>query len=327
MPVVSRCRYTAPPWFPGGHAQTIGPRVFCFIPKLPFVRERLELDDGDFILVDWLYASNRADRPSSRLAILSHGLEGDSTRSYMRAMAMAVRDRGWDVASRNFRGCGGEMNRLPAMYHSGDVHDLDSLVRHAVDKGYTEIGLIGFSMGGNQVLKYLGECAKTLPEAVTRAGTVSVPCDLTGCSVELAKPGNRIYMEYFMRTLKRKIREKHAIYPGLFDISNLDAMTTFKDFDDAFTAPLNGFVNAEDYWARASSLPFLDRINRPALLINARNDPFLSRACYPLEEARKNASLFLCVPDQGGHVGFPSRAGKTVGWLENTVAGFLDGTV
>lgn len=326
MPVLPDCRYKAPFWLPGGHAQTMGPRISCFIPKLPFARESLELDDGDQILVDWLFASGRRDVPATKLAILSHGLEGDSTRSYMRAMAIALFARGWDVASRNFRGCGGEMNRLPQLYHSGDVYDLSALIRYAVVRGYGEIGLVGFSMGGNQVLKYLGECAEDIPVAVTRAGMVSVPCDLTGCSVKLAKPGNRIYMEYFMRTLRCKMRQKHAEFPALFDISRLDAMKTFKEFDDTFTAPLNGFADAEDYWAKASSLPFLGRIARPTLVINARNDPFLSETCYPVKEAQENETLFLCMPEQGGHVGFPTWAGKTVGgWLENTVAAFLDG--
>ena len=324
MPVIARCTYSAPFWLPGGDAQTIGARLFSCIPNLPYTREQLELADGDYIYVDRLYCSKREDRPARKLAILSHGLEGDSDRAYMRALAVVCVRRGWDVAARNFRGCGGAMNRLPKLYHSGDVEDLDAVVRYAVSKGYGEIALAGFSMGGNQVLKYLGERADDAPKEVTCGVAVSVPCDLTGCSAMLGRPRNRIYMEYFMRTLRGKIREKHAAFPALFDVTKLDAMKTFKEFDDAFTAPLNGFSDAEDYWTKASCAPCLPKITRPSLIINARNDPFLSDACYPIRAAEENAALCLMMPKTGGHVGFPTMFGKTVGWLENTVADFLE---
>lgn len=323
MPILTNVSYSAPFWLPTGNAQTLGPRIFCFIPQLPFAREKLELADGDFLLLDWLYASGSAERPGSRLAILSHGLEGDSTRSYMRAMAMALAKRGWDVLSRNFRGCGGEMNRLPILYHSGQIEDIDIAARHAVAKGYTEIAFVGFSMGGNQVLKYLAERRESLPREITRAAAVSVPCDLTACSALLAQPRNKMYMVYFLRTLRRKMREKKAMYPELFDVSGLDAMTTFKEFDDAFTAPLHGFSSAEDYWEKASSLPHLADIAIPTLLLNARNDPFLSGSCSPRQVAGKSEFLYLLEPEEGGHVGFPTTVGKTVGWLENTVGDFI----
>lgn len=324
MPVLTECTYRAPFWLPGGNAQTMGPRLACFIPPLPFVREQLELPDGDFLLVDWLYASGSADKPSRKVAVLSHGLEGDGRRSYMRALAIALLRRGWDIAARNFRGCGGPMNRLPALYHSGDTVDLAAVVRHAETLGYGRAALAGFSMGANQVLMYLGKEAEAVPALVTRAAAISVPCDLTGCSVELSRPRNRIYMEYFLRTLRRKMREKHTVYPELFPVDSLDAMKTFKEFDDQFTAPLSGFINAEDYWKRASSLPYLGAVRVPSLIINAANDPFLSESCFPVEEAEGSDALFLMIPAQGGHVGFPTRVGKTVGWLENTVADFLD---
>ena len=324
MPVQTSRGYKAPFWLPGGDAQTMGPRLVCFIPQLPFVREQLELEDGDFLLVDWLYTSGIAEKPSNKVVVLSHGLEGDSSRSYMRALAIAMLRRGWDVASRNFRGCGGPMNRLPLLYHSGDTADLHTVVRHAELKGYGRIALAGFSMGGNQVLMYLGKEAKEVPATVRRAAAVSVPCDLTGCSVELSRPRNRIYMEYFLRTLRRKMREKHTRYPELFPVDTLDSIKDFKEFDDLFTAPLSGFENAEDYWARASSLPYLGAVRIPSLIINAVNDPFLSEQCFPVEEAEASGALFLMMPEQGGHVGFPTWAGKTVGWLENTVADFLD---
>lgn len=323
MPVLSFPTYSAPFWLRSGHAQTLGPRIFCFVPHVPFVRERFELPDGDFLLLDWLFASGKRNERAKKLAILSHGLEGDSTRSYMRALALALVKRGWDVLSRNFRGCGGEMNRLPVLYHSGQIEDLEAVVRHAVAMGYATIALAGFSMGGNQVLKYLAERKNSLPGEIIRAAAISVPCDLTACSELLARPDNRIYMAYFLRTLRRKMREKHARYPQLFDISALDAMTTFQEFDDAFTAPLHGFADARDYWEKASCLPTLTEIEVRTLLINARNDPFLSESCFPTDVAEESDFLHLLMPGQGGHVGFPTAVGKTVGWLENTVADFL----
>ena len=324
MPILEKCAYKAPFWLPGGNAQTVGPRIACFVPRVAFAREQMELEDGDFLLVDWLYASGSERERAAKLVVLSHGLEGDSTRSYMRAMAIAMVKRGWDVAARNFRGCGGPMNRLPNLYHSGETADLDAVVRHAEAKGYARIALVGFSMGGNQILMYLGKKPENVPPSVMRAAAVSVPCDLTGCSMELSRPRNRMYMEYFLRTLRQKMREKHARFPDLFSIDGLDAMKTFKEFDDRFTAPRGGFSSAEDYWEKASSLPYLGRITVPSLMINAANDPFLSESCFPVEEAGANPALFLLVPAQGGHVGFPTFVGKTVGWLENTVADFLD---
>ena len=325
MPVLPLPDYKAPFWLPGGDAQTMGPRLFCFIPSVPFVREQVELEDGDFILVDWLFASGKKGAPAKKLAVLSHGLEGDSTKSYMRAVALALNKRGWDVASRNFRGCGGLMNRLPRIYHSGEIDDLAAVVSLAESRGYETIGLMGFSMGGNQVLKYLGERADTMPSSVVSGAAVSVPCDLAGCSQVLGRPRNKVYMEYFLRTLRHKMREKHEMYRDLFPLAGLDAIKTFKEFDDRYTAPLGGFENAEDYWKKGSCLPHLPKIRVPALLVNAKNDPFLSESCYPCKEAKENPNLFLLLPETGGHVGFPTKWGKTVGWLEETVADFLEG--
>ncbi len=324
MPLRSACAYVPPFWLPGGHAQTIGSRVVCFVPRIAYHRERLELPDGDFMFVDWQFASKNPAAPSDKVAVISHGLEGDSTRSYVRALAFALLDRGWDVAARNLRSCGGEMNRLPTFYHSGETADLHSLVGHCLSKKYSSVALAGFSIGGNQTLKYLGERAAKVPPAVTAAAAVSVPCDLTGCSVALSKPANRVYMEYFLRTLRAKVREKKARYPDLFDLRGLEAMKTFKEFDDRFTAPLNGFASAEDYWEKASSAPCLGDITVPTLLINARNDPFLNEECFPVHTAKASETLTLVMPQDGGHVGFPGPTGKTVGWLEREIVDFLD---
>ncbi|CAK7042234.1 MAG: hypothetical protein DELT_02875 [Desulfovibrio sp.] len=324
MPVLPTPKYKAPFWLPGGNAQTMGPRLACFVPPVSFTREQLELADGDFILLDWLFASGSHDTPADKVAVLSHGLEGDSTRSYMRALALVLAKRGWDVISRNFRGCGGAMNRLPRLYHSGETDDLAAVISLAEERGYRHVALAGFSMGGNQVLKYLGEHAASLPASVVAGAAVSVPCDLTGCSLVLSKPRNRMYMEYFLRTLRRKIRDKHEVFPSLFSVAGLNAIKTFKEFDDRYTAPLGGFKDAEDYWAKGACLPYLPKIAVPALILNAKNDPFLSERCYPVKEAEENPHLYLLMPETGGHVGFPTKWGKTPGWLEETVADFLE---
>ena len=323
MPVSTTCAYAAPFWLPGGHAQTIAPRVLQRGPQLEYHRERLELADGDFVDIDWLYASGTPQRRAARVAVLSHGLEGDSKRSYMRCLGKCLRDAGWDVAARNFRGCSGESNRLVPFYHSGETGDLHAVVTHCTGKGYERVALVGFSAGGNQVLRYLGEDPDKVPPAVMAGVGISVPCDLAGSACVLARQENRLYMYYFMRTLRRKIQEKSAMFPGALDVQGLKDVDTFKEFDSRFTAPLYGFASADDYWQKASSAPVLGNIRVPALLINARNDPFLSPSCFPMRVATKSTVLTLLIPREGGHVGFPSRMGGHDEWLCRETLGFI----
>lgn len=323
MPVSTHCAYAAPFWLPGGHAQTIAPRVLQVGPHISYQRERLELVDGDFLDVDWLYASGTPERRAAKVVVVSHGLEGDSHRSYMRCLGKCFCDAGWDVAARNFRGCSGESNRLMQFYHSGETNDLHTVVEHCGDKGYTSVALVGFSAGGNQVLRYLGEDPARVPSAVMAGVGISVPCDLASSASVLARQENRLYMYYFMRTLRQKIREKSAKFPGMFDLAGLDDVQTFKAFDDKFTAPAYGFNSAEDYWQKASSSPVLDAIRVPTLLVNARNDPFLAPACYPMRTATKSKLLTLLIPREGGHVGFPSSSGRHDAWLSKETLDFV----
>jgi hypothetical protein len=315
MPLVPSS-YRAPAHLRGGHWQTIIPALLRRAPFITTRRERLELPDGDFLDLDWA-ADGR-----ERLAILSHGLEASSKAPYIQGMAAALRDRGWDVLAWNCRGCGGEANRLPRAYHSGASEDLHEVVRHALSVHPAgKIDLVGFSLGGNMTLKYLGE--RELPERLHRAVAFSVPCDLACSSARLGEAANRIYMERFLRSLRTKIREKHARFPGRIDLAGLREVRDFRGFDDRFTAPLHGFRDAADYWARSSSRPFLSRIPIPALLVNAANDPFLGPACFPREEAAASATFHLEIPDEGGHCGFPS--GGSESWAERRAAEFLAG--
>jgi predicted alpha/beta-fold hydrolase len=322
MPVCTACSYQAPPWFPGGHLQTIVPRLLRTDPGVRFQRERLELADGDFLDIDWLLGPGSSGPAAGKAVILSHGLEGDSRRSYMLGMAAGLATAGWDVAARNFRGCGGESNRLLQFYHSGETEDLHAVVQECLARGYTEIALVGFSMGGNQICCYLGRDPGRVPAQVSAAVGISVPCDLACCSAVLARPRSRLYMSYFLRSLRRKMKEKSLRFPGALNLDRLNEIKDFKAFDDRFTAPVFGFRNAEEYWEKASAARFLDGIRVPTLLINAGNDPFMGPGCFPTRAAR-NRFLHLLIPREGGHVGFPSPSGRHDAWLWRETAAFL----
>lgn len=314
MPLIEHSAYRAPWWLPGGHLQTIVPSLFRRVKPVTRLHERLELEDGDFLDLAW------TGKSSARLAILSHGLEGSCDGAYIQGMARALAAAGWDVLAWNFRGCGREPNRLLSFYHSGATADLDAVVRHAVANHPAEsIDLIGFSLGGNLTLKYLGEDRERPPQ-LRRAAAFSVPCDLASSAAKLSEPENRIYMARFLRSLRRKLRVKDGIFPGELDLSDIDRVTTFVEFDDRFTAPLHGFKDANDYWTRSSCRQFLPNIRIPTLLVNALNDPFLAEPCFPYEEARDSEWFHLETPEQGGHVSFPQRTGS---WVESRASEFL----
>lgn len=314
MPVLSSS-YRAPLGLRGGHFATVYPTLFRRITVEGAERHRLELADGDFLDLDWTRRGNR------RLAILGHGLEGQSRAKYILGMSRALQRRGWDTLAWNCRGCSGEPNRLLRSYHSGASEDLASVVDHALTRNYHELALIGFSLGGNIVLKYLGERGADAPPEIKAAAVFSVPCDLTSSSLRLGEFDNRLYMARFMDDLKKKIITKNARFPGRLDLTGLDRIRTFAEFDDRFTAPLNGFADARDYWQRASSRPLLSGIACPTLCIQAANDPFLPSPCYPEDLAKNHPRLFLEIPAHGGHVGFIARGDEY--WSETRAADFL----
>ena len=320
MPYRDASDYRPPVWLPGGHAQTIFPVLFREMGELPFERVRIATPDEDHLDLDILRCEQK---PARGAVILSHGLEGDSRRKYIRGMCLSLADLGYDCVARNFRACGGGMNAAPGMYHSGETGDLHLVVEWCLKAGYGRVLLVGFSMGGNQVLKYLGESPDRVPEQVAGAAVFSVPCDLVGSSRELARPGNAVYMRYFLQSLREKVRLKHAAYPELYPLEGLERIRTFKEFDDRYTAPVHGFTSAEDYWRKSSSLQFLSGISRPVLLVNAVNDPFLSPECFPADMARKSRFLTLETPACGGHVGFVPPAGVRAYWSEQRAARFF----
>lgn len=225
MPLVSST-YQAPIGLRGGHLSTIYPTLFRKVESPTTVRERLELPDGDFIDLDW------APRKNKRVAIIGHGLEGDSSAKYIRGMSLALQKRGWDTIAWNCRGCSGEPNRLLRSYHSGVSDDLGFVVEHAIAQGYQAIAVIGFSLGGNIVLKYLGEEGSQIHPEVKAGVAFSVPCDLTSSSLRLGDWENQIYMSRFMNGLKEKVIQKNEKFPGKLNLDGIEGLKTFAQFDD-----------------------------------------------------------------------------------------------
>lgn len=324
MPVLPPPDYRPPFPFTSGHLQTIYPTLFRKTPKTAPRRERIETDDGDFIDIDW---HRHATRRCSGLVIVSHGLEGHSRKKYPLGMARHLSDNGWDVICLNFRCCSGEPNRLPRFYHSGVTDDLHRVLCHGLSQGYERAALVGFSMGGNQTLKYLGENPDLVPAQVKAAVTFSVPCRLSDAVAVMSRPANRVYMKYFMDGLREKIEEKALRFPGLIDTRGLDTMRTFEPFDDKYTAPLHGFRNAADYYARCSSALFLGEIRIPTLMVQAQDDPFLASSCYPVEPAASSEKLFLEIPEFGGHVGFMGSWLEQPYWSEKRALNFIESII
>lgn len=318
--------YRAPGWLPGGHAQTIYPLLIRPDP-LPYHRDRWETPDGDFIDLDWNVvppASNGADtRP---LLVLFHGLEGSSVSHYAITLMRAATAIGWSGVVVNFRGCSGESNRLPRAYHSGDSDEIDWILRRlralCPDRPCYAVGV---SLGGNALLKWLGERQAGAGDCLRAAAAISAPLDLTACGHHLARGFNRIYTQYFLRTLKRNATEKLRRYPGLFDERRMSAANSLYEFDDVVTAPLHGFADADDYWRRASSKPWLTGIRQPTLLLNALNDPFLPAPALP-SATEVSPAVQREFPHHGGHVGFVTGAPPgRLDWLGERLLTFFQG--
>jgi predicted alpha/beta-fold hydrolase len=316
--------YRPPRWLRSGHLQTVLPTLFRRVGGVAYRRERIETPDGDFLDLDWAEAGGGA----RRLVVISHGLEGSSDRAYVRGMAWAFLRRGWDALAWNARGCSGEPNRLFRSYHSGATEDLDAVVQHALARPcggpYEAVGLVGFSLGGNVTMKYLGERGDAVDPRVVGSVAFSVPCDLASSAARLAQRENTAYLRRFMWSLSDKLEAKRARFPDQFGDMDPGRMRTFADFDGAYTAPAHGFADAEDYWRRASSRPFLPGIRRPTLLVNALDDPFLTPACFPEAEARANPHVHLLTPRWGGHVGFMHERPGGRYWSEDVATVFLE---
>ena len=296
--------YIPPKWLPGGHAQTIYPLLIKPLTH-PYRRERWETPDQDFIDLDWSESATGTPR-GTPLVALFHGLEGSSNSHYALALMHALTAIGWGGVVIHFRGCSGESNRLPRAYHSGDSAEADWILRRLkTGNPNRPLFAAGVSLGGNVLLKWLGEHENSAEQIVCAAASISAPLDLTACGHHLALGFNRIYTQHFLHTLKRNSEAKLKRYPGLFDVTRMRQASTLYAFDDAVTGPLHGFAGADDYWRRASSKPWLPAIAVPTLLLHALNDPFMPASAMP-GKAQVSPRVHLDLPHEGGHVGFVS---------------------
>jgi len=307
--------YTPPRFLFSPHLETIYPSLVRRVSLQPYWRERIATPDDDFLDLDWL----RQD--SERLVIISHGLEGSSDRPYIKGMAKAFFARGYDVLAWNYRSCSGEINKQLRFYHSGATDDLDEVIQHAMGTNrYDNIFLAGFSLGGNLTLKYLGE-RKTDP-IIRKAAVFSVPLNLQTSCAKIAEPSNWIYSRRFLKSLKKKIIQKNALFPEL-DIKALPHIKSLEAFDDYYTAPIHGFQHARHYYESCSAIHFLSGISIPTLLINAKNDPFLSEDCFPESMLKNHQVIRFEMPAQGGHVGFSQFTPSGLYWSEERALHFF----
>jgi predicted alpha/beta-fold hydrolase len=318
-------------WLPGPHAQTVGGRFLRGRRErgLRFRRERLELPDGDFLDLDFVRAARvhpTAEDSPRPLVLVLHGLEGSARSGYALETYRALAAHGVRAVGLNFRSCGGEPNRTARSYHSGDSGDLGIVVDVLRERFRdTALGAIGYSLGGNVLLKYLGERGAGARERVRAAAAISVPYDLATGARCLERGLGRLYAAFFLRSLRSKLRAKWALLEGRCDRNRAVKARTMREFDEAATAPLHGFRDAEDYYRRSSSAPFLPAIRVPTLLLHAVDDPFLPGRFVPREAIRDNPRLQAHFSERGGHVGFVAGARPWAArlWAEWEAARFV----
>ncbi|MDB5867328.1 MAG: alpha/beta hydrolase [Betaproteobacteria bacterium] len=323
--------YHAPWWLPGGHAQTIYSAKLTPHPRVRYRRSRWDTPDGDFVDVDWVENPQtvNGERPGGTtgsgapLLVLFHGLEGSSTSPYAHALMAQVLALGWRGAVVHFRGCSGEPNRLARAYHSGDSAEIDWMLRKLKPHAGGPLYATGVSLGGNALLKWLGEQGHAAAQVVAAAVAVSAPLDLMAAGDALGRGFNLLYTRAFLRTLKRKSIAKLDAHPRIYDAALVRAARNLRDFDNVVTAPLHGFSDTDDYWTRSSSKQWLARIAVPTLLVNARNDPFLPEDALP-DANDVSAAVTRDFPHEGGHVGFVSgRFPGNLQWLPRRIIHFL----
>ena len=314
--------FRSPRWLRGGHAQTIYP-YFLKRPEIRYRRERVDTGDGDFWDFDWLDAPHDEGAP---LVVLFHGLEGGARSHYALLLMQHLMQRRWRGVVPHWRGCGGEPNRTPRAYHSGDFEEIGAMLaalRARIDSR-TTLFASGVSLGGSALLNWLGREGAAARNIVRAAATASVPLDLMAAGIAIGQGLNRIYTWHFLTTLKPKALAMAARFPGMLDEKRIRRVRTMWDFDDSVTAPLHGFAGADDYWTRASSKPWLHKIEVPTLVINARNDPFVPGSSLPAPH-EVGTHVVLEQPAHGGHCGFMTGpAPGRIDWLPARLLQFFD---
>ncbi|MFN4146255.1 MAG: YheT family hydrolase [Runella sp.] len=300
MPIIQNSAYPGSPFFLfNGHLQTVYPSIFRQVKEVNYRRQRLILSDGDFVDLDWL------DTDSRKLVVLSHGLEGDSYRHYIKGTAKLFAKNGWDVLAWNCRSCSGEMNKAFRLYNHGEIGDIAEVINYALDqKKYESVVLVGYSMGGNISLKYLAVNAPNLHRVIRGGVAFSAPTNLQTSAALLDLPQNRLYKQRFLQKLTLKIRAKNEQYPDILDLTKLQQIKVWKDFDNFFSAPINGYRDADDFYAQGSAVRYLPSITVPVLICNAQNDPILNEDCAPVALAESHPLIYVETPATGGHVGF-----------------------
>ena len=316
--------FRAPWWLPGGHAQTIWPARLSRRHPAPdgrpprYRRERWTTPDGDFIDVDHL---DEGAAPGAPLLVLFHGLEGSSQGAYALAFAHWARQHGWHYVVPHFRGCSGELNLAPRAYHSGDFEEIGWILDRLRARHGRPLRAVGISLGGNALMRWAEEAGDSAAQTALAVAAVCSPLDLTASGHAIGRGFNRqVYTRMFLQTMRPRALAKLAQHPGLFDRRKMLAARDLYDFDNLFTAPLHGFKDTDDYWARASAKPHLRRIRIPALLLNARNDPFIPAASLPRQQD-VGRQVTLWQPAHGGHVGFPG--GRFPGHLHSLPEGVM----
>ncbi len=314
-------------WLPGPHGQTLGARWLRRRRGVALVRERLDTPDGDFLDLDWVGAVG-GEPAAAPLVVVLHGLEGSARSGYAFELYRQLCGMGLAAVGLNFRSCSGELNRAPRLYHSGETGDL-GYVLDLLRGRYPErlLSAVGVSLGGNVLLKHLGEAGRTT--LLAAAASISVPFDLAAGADHMESGFARLYVEALLRSLRAKIRAREAGFDGRIDLARALAARTFREFDDAATAPLHGFTDADDYYRRSSSGPLLPGIRVPTLLIQALDDPFLPSDAVPRESIETNPVLHPAIVPHGGHVGFVTGTAplRPRFWAEREAASFLAGTL
>jgi uncharacterized protein len=321
MPLIEASSFPGPPfWQVGGHLQTMIPGLFRRVKGIDYQRERIETPDGDFLDLDWIRPGK-----SRRLVIITHGLEGNSGASFVRGTAKLFSQSGWDAQAWNCRSCSGEMNRQFRMYHHGDTEDISTVIHHALAEGrYDSIVLVGFSMGANISLKYLGTQRRKVPEQLQAAAVFSAPCDIRAGADVLDRWDNALYKYRFLHSLYKKMKQKAAQYPDKIDLEKFKEVRRWRDFDEYFSAPISGYASAKDFHQQASAINFLAGIQVPTLLVSAKNDPILTPKCFPIEIARKHPHFYFELTNAGGHCGFQESKGDEFSWAEKRALEFCE---
>jgi len=317
-------RHFSPPWWlAGAHPQTLAGKFLRAAPAGMLIRERIETPDGDFLDIDWMPETD----PTAPLVLLLHGLEGHTKKGYMVQTSLALAARGMRAVGLNFRGCSGEPNRVPRFYHSGETQDLEFVIGLLRKRFPTRpLMAIGFSLGGNVLLKFLGEQGAKNAPPLSATVAISVPYDLSAGATALERGGMAsVYSDYFLRSLLAKVRAKQEVLAKILDMNAVLASTTIRQFDVTATAKLNGFADAEDYYRKSSSNRFVESVRVPTLLIHSRDDPFLPASALPVSVIEANPFLTLVLTDRGGHVGFLEGGPpwNPTFWVEEQCASFL----